>query len=133
SICFYFYCFYFGLSFRRFRSMRKLRFQNLNFCGSEIRQGVEVGLPQATPLLSEQPDSLQLSHVLADHVLARLHIVAEAPIAREATLLLPGVAQEDRVEELGVATQVSSVEDLLRDLDEPVLERLVLKDEGVWL
>jgi len=51
NILFFFFCFFFVRRFLRFQN-RKIRwFKNLNFCGSEVVEGVDVGPAKATPLL----------------------------------------------------------------------------------
>ena len=75
----------------------------------------------------------QLAHIFAHHVLAGIQVIAQPRIAREAAPLLPGIAQEDGVQQLGITGEVAGIQDELGKQDKPMRKGRIFDQERIRL
>lgn len=67
--------------------------------------GIEVGFPLSPALDRDQVDTLQFGDQLCDPRTGHAHILRESILAREAGIVVPGVAQKHGVNHLGANRQ----------------------------
>jgi len=91
---------------------------------------VDVGAPQPAPLDADKVLGDQFFEILDDRAGRHFEVARQQVLAREAILVLPGVAQDEGVGELGPMGESANLEQVVGELGESQAQRLVFDDDG---
>lgn len=89
--------------------------------------GVKVGLALAAPLDADQTDAVQFRDQLRDAHTAHAHVLGQPVLAGKARIIMPGVAQEHGIRDLGPHRKVRVFEDEIGHLREATPDNRIVR------